>query len=427
MVQTTNRQTSSPRRQRLRGLNRLEPAFDRRQKPGGQAGQAWPSGQTGQTSQLAAATLAPASARQLLHDNHHGGASGRRSSRDGAGAGDDGTGRLRESRYGAASNGDDATARRGLPRTAALATAVRRLRIVAAQPNSPGDRNDSADGDGGATGYKPDAGLTVEQSATAGELQAASAWPEGAGGPALPGTDRSGCLPRNSPDRDNADRDNAGHNSPDGNRAGSLGREAENDSANDEAVIAATQKLIDNLRLMKRTRFNAQARFDAKHAASVSAFTLATIIEISLSLAGTNFSSSLSADVANFINYASQVTAVFILGFGLVVALADYQSKALYMQRCAMDWGNLSREMQIARPFPRQALQDYRRRYHEIEAHCQPNHADVDYEKARLDDSDLQAVRANRIDFFIDVYLVYVCSGIVYLAFWMALWQLMTA
>lgn len=188
-------------------------------------------------------------------------------------------------------------------------------------------------------------------------------------------------------------------------------------------VEEATQKLVSDLRLMKRTRFNAQERFEAKQVASVSAFTLATIVEIALSLAGSNFGSSIAPDVMNFIEYASQVTAVFILGFGLVVALAGYETKALHLQRSAMDWGNLSRELQIARPVSRDVLQDFRRRYHEIEGRCPVNHSAVDYHRARLPADDLSANRRNRIDYFIDVYLIYLLSAVAYGAFWIALWR----
>jgi len=190
-------------------------------------------------------------------------------------------------------------------------------------------------------------------------------------------------------------------------------------------IIEATQKLIKDLRLMKRTRFNAQARFEAKHRISVAAFTLAAVFEIGLSLAGTNFMGVLPKNVASFIEFSAQVTAVFILGFGLVATLNNYQTQALYLQRCAMDWGNLSRELQIAQPVSRDILQDYRRRYHEIEGRCPPNHAYLDLQRARLnDDSDPGDVRANSFDYFLDVYLVYALSAIGYVTFFgLGLWH----
>ena len=193
----------------------------------------------------------------------------------------------------------------------------------------------------------------------------------------------------------------------------------------DGTVKEATQKLIKDLRLMKRTRFNAQERFEAKHRVSVAAFTLAAVFEIGLSLAGTNFLTTLPKDVSNFINFSSQITAVFILGFGLVATLNNYQTQALYLQRCAMDWGNLSRELQIAQPVSREVLQDYRRRYHEIEGRCPPNHAALDFNRARLnDDSDPSDVRANALGYFLDVYLVYALSAVGYVTFFvLGLWQ----
>lgn len=200
--------------------------------------------------------------------------------------------------------------------------------------------------------------------------------------------------------------------------------QATDDSAQDDSVKAATQKLIDDLRVMKRTRFNAQARFEAKHKASVAAFTLAAVFEIALSLAGTNFSGALPKNVASFIEFSSQFTAVFILGFGLVATLSNYQTNALYLQRCAMDWGSLSRELQIAKPVTRAQLQDYRRRYHEIEARCPPNHEAQDYRRATMNRDDPDAVRADKLDYFFDVYLIYALTSIGYLAFFcLGLWQ----
>ncbi len=192
-----------------------------------------------------------------------------------------------------------------------------------------------------------------------------------------------------------------------------------------KSIDEATQKLIKDLRVMKRTRFNAQERFEAKHKASVAAFTLAAVFEIGLSLVGTNFLTTLPKDVSNFINFSSQITAVFILGFGLVATLSNYQTQALYLQRCAMDWGNLSRELQIAQPVSQRLLQDYRRRYHEIEGRCPPNHAAQDWRRAQLNqNSKSKDWRAAKSDFFLDVYLIYALTGIGYVTFFsLGLWQ----
>ena len=211
-----------------------------------------------------------------------------------------------------------------------------------------------------------------------------------------------------------------------GRSTGSLETPPESDWGEQErdAIDAATAKLIKDLRVMKRTRFNAQERYEAKHRISVAAFTLAAVFEIGLSLAGTNFIGTLPKTVASFIEFSAQITAVFILGFGLVATLSNYQTTALYLQRCAMDWGNLSRELQIAQPVSRDVLQDYRRRYHEIEARCPPNHAAQDYRRANLDHGDPRAVRADRLDYFLDVYLVYALSALAYISFFgLGLWQ----
>lgn len=181
-------------------------------------------------------------------------------------------------------------------------------------------------------------------------------------------------------------------------------------------------KLARDMRLVKRARFNAHERLEAKHVASVAAFTLAAIIEVSISLFSVIYEPTLQPDMKRFLDFASNVTAVFILGFGLVVGLKNFQPKAMQMQRCAMEVGHLLREMEIAMPLSRSELQEYRRRYHELEARYSDNHADVDRQRALVRDDTSRAARYARWAYRVDVYGMYVLTSVAYVAFWTFAW-----
>ena len=181
------------------------------------------------------------------------------------------------------------------------------------------------------------------------------------------------------------------------------------------------------MRLVKRARFNAHERLESKHVMSVAAFTFATVFEISLSLLPVVYGANIAPDVRSFIDYAAIVTGLFLFGFGLVVGLANYQTRAVFLQRCAMDLANLAREMEIAMPLTVAELQDFRRRYHEIEARCPFNHSSVDLERALARNSDKAAVRKAKLGEAMDVYGPYVLAALAYLSLWATFWLMLNA
>lgn len=196
-------------------------------------------------------------------------------------------------------------------------------------------------------------------------------------------------------------------------------------SSGSGSALGPEQKLLRAMQLVKRARFNAHERLEAKHAMSVAAFTFATVFEISLSLLPIVYNGKLAPGVGPFLDYASIVTGLFLFGFGMVVGLADYQTRAVFLQRCAMDLANLSREMEIATPLSTAELQEFRRRYHEIEARCPYNHSGVDLDRATARRGDKAAVRrANRAE-ALDVYGPYALAAIAYLGLWAAFWLIL--
>lgn len=187
----------------------------------------------------------------------------------------------------------------------------------------------------------------------------------------------------------------------------------------------AADRLLKAMRLVKRARFNAHERLEAKHVMSVAAFTFATVFEISLSLLPVVFGANIATEVRSFIDYAAIVTGLFLFGFGLVVGLANYQTRAVFLQRCAMDLANLAREMEIAMPHTVAELQEFRRRYHEIEARCPFNHSAVDLDRAQAHRNDKRAVRRARQAEMLDIYGPYALAALVYLSLWATFWLML--
>lgn len=192
-----------------------------------------------------------------------------------------------------------------------------------------------------------------------------------------------------------------------------------------EGKPALAEKLLGTMQLVKRARFNAHERLEAKHTASVAAFTLATVAEIAISLFAIVYETRLAGDVRAFLDFASIVTGVFLFGFGLVVGLANYQARALYLQRCAMDLSSLAHEMEIAMPLSVGELQEFRRRYHEIEARCPTNHERVDLERAMARTRDAEAQRRSLWSQRIDVYGPYALATAGYLSLWLTFWLML--
>jgi hypothetical protein len=193
----------------------------------------------------------------------------------------------------------------------------------------------------------------------------------------------------------------------------------------DARLAAAAESLLKAMRLVKRARFNAHERLEAKHMMSVAAFTFATVLEISLSLLPVVYGNGLGTEVRPFVDYAAIVTGLFLFGFGLVVGLANYQTRALYLQRCAMDLGNLAREMEISLPLSVAELQEFRRRYHEIEGRCPFNHSSIDLDRAEAHRKNVAAHRRAKFAEALDVYGPYALAALAYISLWATFWLLL--
>lgn len=196
-------------------------------------------------------------------------------------------------------------------------------------------------------------------------------------------------------------------------------------SRQDGQSRGSADRLLKAVQLVKRARFNAHERLEQKHVMSVAAFTFATVFEISLSLLPVVYGANIAPDVRSFIDYAAIVTGLFLFGFGLVVGLANYQTRAVFLQRCAMDLADLAREMEIAMPLTVPELQEFRRRYHEIEARCPYNHSSVDLDRAMARTSDKAAVRKAKLHEALDIYGPYVLAALAYLSLWATFWLML--
>ncbi len=184
------------------------------------------------------------------------------------------------------------------------------------------------------------------------------------------------------------------------------------------------QRFLDDIRVMKSARFNAHERLLAKHVTSVVAFSLAAVGEIAISVFAMTYDHVLSNEVQLFLAFAGVVTGLLLLVSGLVVGLANYQARALNLQRCAMDLANMRRQLEFDLPVSTKMLQDYRRRYHEIVSRCPDNHSDIDFERALARRDDHEAWRAAQRHQFIDIYGLYLFASIAYVTMWGTFWWL---
>ncbi|MGI9407308.1 MAG: SLATT domain-containing protein [Hyphomicrobiaceae bacterium] len=186
----------------------------------------------------------------------------------------------------------------------------------------------------------------------------------------------------------------------------------------------ALQKLLGKTRQVKRARFNAQSRFEAKNMASIVALTMVSILSIAISMySGTHQGTEGFADLKPTLDFMANSMSLLVLSFGFVVALGSYQDKALRMQRCAMDLGRLIDEIEVTqheRPLNRGQLMQWATTYNDIIQQCPYNHNDVDFDKAQFNtDTTWSARWRNTFFWYADVWGIHVFFALVLVAFWL--------
>jgi len=192
----------------------------------------------------------------------------------------------------------------------------------------------------------------------------------------------------------------------------------------DQATLGAVEKFVAKVRDVKRSRFNAQSRFEAKSRASIIALSIASILSIAIpmyiSLRG---DAPAFADLKLSLEFIAIAMSLLVLSFGFIVALGNYRDKAIRLQICALNLGRLIDEMEFSRcdpRTPRGQLTQWATAYNDILEQCPYNHGDVDFEKAKLGDASTKVARwRNSFYWYADVWGIHAFFGIILAAFWM--------
>lgn len=187
----------------------------------------------------------------------------------------------------------------------------------------------------------------------------------------------------------------------------------------------ALKRLVSKTRFTKRARFNAQMRYSAKNSASILALTVVSVLALAISMYSSQaeepirlFNGAIPLDlIGNFLS-------LLALSFGFVVALGNYQDKALRLQQCALDLTRLldrienARQLQIA---VADDLSTWTTAYHDIMEQCPYNHADVDSERASFNDETPTMQRVwNQIWYLWGVWGIHVLPFLIFLCFTIA-------
>lgn len=148
----------------------------------------------------------------------------------------------------------------------------------------------------------------------------------------------------------------------------------------------ACQKLIDRMRVVKRARFNAAERLEAKGRASHFSLAVVALYFFGLAVWQAIYGDDLSAQTNKLVTSVEIVSSVFTLVLGLLEAMSDHRLKSYQLHKCALAVNNLAQELEISRPSDQELLQSYRERYNRIVTDS-PNHQRLDYFLAKVIDT----------------------------------------
>ena len=150
-------------------------------------------------------------------------------------------------------------------------------------------------------------------------------------------------------------------------------------SANTEADKA---NLVNRMRIVKRTRFNAHARMERKGQFSIFTLSVFALYVIGISLYTTLFAEELPSSKAKVLVFVSVVSSIFIIIVTFTEAMNDYRVKGLSFQRCAMSVARLLQNLEVAEIQRNEELLWYTNQYNNIIDRCPYNHHEVDYQMA---------------------------------------------
>ena len=152
------------------------------------------------------------------------------------------------------------------------------------------------------------------------------------------------------------------------------------------------QKFSDDLRVVKRARFNAAVRHERQEKATTTAFAIAGIFGFVIPYFLLSLEGALPRQVARIIELTALLSGGLSLVLGLIERGADHQDRARRFHQCGLDVNRLLRHLEAAELHDDSQLRSFHDAYDSILRACGLNHARIDMDMARGGDGGTMSV-----------------------------------
>jgi len=141
------------------------------------------------------------------------------------------------------------------------------------------------------------------------------------------------------------------------------------------------------MRILAKTRFNAQRRLEAKASATNFGLQIANLYTIAIGILLIQFpSSEVLKPASGALNYVSLLASVFVQIMALIESLKDYSGKAKAMRDCGLQVSALYQALELDPRGDWEVLRQYDSAYQRILQDTDVNHDDIDYLKWQIDE-----------------------------------------
>jgi hypothetical protein len=148
------------------------------------------------------------------------------------------------------------------------------------------------------------------------------------------------------------------------------------------------ETLLRRMRILAKTRFNAQRRLEAKASATNFGLQIANLYTIAIGILLIQFpSSEVLKPASGALNYVSLLASVFVQIMALIESLKDYSGKAKAMRDCGLQVSALYQALELDPRGDWEVLRQYDSAYQRILQDTDVNHDDIDYQKWQIDES----------------------------------------
>ncbi len=143
------------------------------------------------------------------------------------------------------------------------------------------------------------------------------------------------------------------------------------------------QKFIDDLRVVKRARFNAAVRHERQEKATTTAFAIAGIFGFVIPYFLLTLEGAVPRHVARIIELTALLSGGLALVLGLIERGTDHQDRARRFHQCGLDVNRLLRSLEAVQLPDDSQLRPFHDAYDSILRTCGINHARIDMDLAR--------------------------------------------